>query len=197
MTEIKLITTYYKYLSTPGAIYIPFYKWYKDSGIIVKPDEQTLRLIKATGYSGQSIPQDIYNWVTNLINNAVWKLERLIKDVESYVLGAVEDILRFFKGIWATLGNIVRSISTFIAEIVRTVAGVIDAATVWISNTVRAIVDEIKAIVANVCEWIQEVYERVRDAVIAAIETGINAVKTAIKWADESIRTVINFVVTS
>ena len=193
MTETAAIILYYRYLSTPKSVYRTFLDWYHESDIEIKSDKRTKRLIKLTGYPGSTTWAEVYLWVKEQIQKALNALDRVDTIIKDFTQGIINALKNVFKSIGTVITNIIEFIRDGIASMVSTITSIITNVSAWIKATLIVIKDSLVKVVTSVKEFLIDVYLRVKEAVLGAIDAGINAVKTAVAWAGSTISTILKW----
>ncbi|GAI71916.1 unnamed protein product [marine sediment metagenome] len=189
MTYPQACILYYKWLAIPGNDFIPFIPWYHDQGLEIEPDERTKRLIELTGYEGHTIDTEIINWVIQSIKDAVYSLTLLINRIKKSIAFTIADIYYFFKTLFAAIGNIVLTIAQTIGSIVNGIIQTIKSVGEWIAITFPIIVDRIITAVQSIGNWLSTLYLQIKEAIIGAFTTALDALKIALESAKKWIKT--------
>lgn len=190
MTYKAACRLYFKWISLPGNRLVVFDTWYHEQGIEIEPEERMLPILELMTIEPDITWTEIRDYVANIITGAIRKLTDLIDSVKRGFEGTIETILNFFKDIWSAIGNIISTIAQVVNVVASGILNAIAATADWIIVTTELIINKINDVVRAVREWLGNLYEHVKEAIIGAFSAAIDGLKIALEAGKSWIKIV-------
>ncbi|MBA7534492.1 hypothetical protein ES705_26740 [subsurface metagenome] len=187
MTRTEANQDYYHWLIDPKNRYLTFMDWYKKFDVQIDPDERTKRLMKAVNYTGHTIAEDIYTWVSTKLSEIVNLLNSGIAALRQWIVNRLASINTTINNVKEGLAKVTGYISSLINNIVSSIWNVIVQFADWIASVYNAVKQSIDNLLATMATAMFALADSVVDG-IKWLATGIkNALKTVVEWVTSQL----------